>query len=265
MIFGSLGKPYEFVSNRRKEGTFMKILKINMGAEGGPKASEEPMGDYEGQGGRALTSAMVSKEVPPLCHPLGAANKLVIAPGLLSGTTASMSGRISVGCKSPLTGTIKEANSGGQTAQVLARLGYGAIVLEGKPKDDTIYKVFINKEGVKITPDNSLKMLGNYDLVERMKKEHGDKIACISIGPAGEMKMSAASVANTDMELRPTRHAARGGPGAVMGCRSTWRAIHRTSHHSGSRHVGNRPIRFGGNTRHASTCTQCPRYRKSIG
>ena len=197
----------------------MKILRINMGAEGGPKASEGPMGEYEGQGGRGLTSAIISKEVPPLCHPLGANNKLVLAPGLLSGTAAAMSGRISVGCKSPLTGTIKEANSGGQSAQVLARLGYGAIILEGKPKDDTLYKIFINKDGVKITPDNSLKMLGNYDLAERMKKEHGDKIACISIGPAGEMRMSAASVANTDMELRPSRHAARGGPGAVMGAK----------------------------------------------
>jgi len=180
----------------------MKILRINMGAEGVPKASEGPMGEYEGQGGRGLTSAIISKEVPPLCHPLGANNKLVLAPGLLSGTAAAMSGRISVGCKSPLTGTIKEANSGGQSAQVLARLGYGAIILEGKPKDDTLYKIFINKDGVKITPDNSLKML-----------------ACISIGPAGEMRMSAASVANTDMELRPTRHAARGGPGAVMGAK----------------------------------------------
>jgi aldehyde:ferredoxin oxidoreductase len=50
-----------------------------------------------------------------------------------------------------------------------------------------------------------------------MKKEFGEKIACISIGPAGEMKMSAASIAFTDMELRPTRHAGRGGVGAVMG------------------------------------------------
>ncbi len=190
-----------------------------MAAEGGPKVSEEPMGDYSGLGGRALTSAIVSKEVPALCHPLGGDNKLVIAPGLLSGTTASMSGRISVGCKSPLTGGIKEANAGGQPAQVLARLGYAAIVLEGKPKGDAIYKVFINKDGVKVSPDKSLKMLKNYDLIERMKKEYGDKIACISIGPAGEMKMSASSVACTDMELRPTRHAARGGPGAVMGAK----------------------------------------------
>ena len=217
ICFNGPTKRWETISDRRKEDTRMKILRINMGAAGGPKASEEPMGDYAGLGGRALTSALVSKEVPPLCHPLGQDNKLVIAPGLLSGTTAAMSGRISVGCKSPLTGGIKESNAGGQPAQVLARLGYGAIVLEGKPKDDTLYKVFVNKDGVKITPDNSLRMLGNYDVVERIKGAHGDKIASISIGPAGEMKMAAASMACTDMELRPTRHAARGGPGAVMG------------------------------------------------
>jgi aldehyde:ferredoxin oxidoreductase len=194
-----------------------KILRIDMGAEGGPKINEAPIGDYAGLGGRAMTSAMVAKEVPPTCHPLGADNKLVIAPGLLSGTTAAMSGRISVGCKSPLTGGIKEANAGGQPSQVLARLGYAAIVLEGKPKDETLYKIFINKDGVKIEPDNSLKGLPNYDLIEKMKAQYGDKIACISIGPAGEMKLAAASIACTDMELRPTRHAGRGGVGAVMG------------------------------------------------
>lgn len=196
-----------------------KILRIDMGADGGPKATETPLGDYAGLGGRALTSAVVSKEVPPLCHPLGEENKLVIAPGLLSGTTAAMSGRISVGCKSPLTGGIKEANAGGQPSQMIARLGYAAIVLEGRPKDNNLYKVFINKDGVKITSDNSLCMMGNYDLVEKMKGEYGDKIACISIGPAGEMKMAAASVACTDMELRPTRHAGRGGVGAAMGAK----------------------------------------------
>ena len=188
-----------------------------MGAKGGPKASEEPVGPYAGLGGRGMTSAVVAKEVPPTCHPLGEDNKLVIAPGMLSGTTAAMSGRLSIGCKSPLTGGIKEANSGGQPSQVLARLGYAAIVLEGKPGDDTLYKIFINKDGVKITPDNSLKMLPNYDLVTKMKAEYGDKITCISIGPAGEMKLGAASIACTDMEQRPTRHAGRGGVGAVMG------------------------------------------------
>lgn len=197
-----------------------KILRINVGAQGGPQVKETALGEYAGFGGRAMTSAIVSKEVPPLCHPLGGENKLVIAPGLLSGTGAAMSSRLSVGCKSPLTGGIKEANSGGQPSQVLGRLGYAAIVLEGKPTNDTLYKVFINKDGVKVTADNSLKMLPNYELIEKMKKEYGDKIACISIGPAGEMKMSAATVACTDMELRPTRHAGRGGVGAVMGSKN---------------------------------------------
>jgi aldehyde:ferredoxin oxidoreductase len=196
-----------------------KLLRINMSAEGGPKVTVDQMGAYAGMAGRALTSAVVAKEVPPLAHPLGEDNKLIIAPGMLSGTLAAMSGRISVGCKSPLTGGIKEANSGGQPSQVLARLGYAGVILEGKPKNGDLYKILINKDGVKITTDNSLKMLGNYDVVEKMKKEFGDKIACISIGPAGEMKMSAASIAFTDMEVRPARHAGRGGVGAVMGAK----------------------------------------------
>jgi len=196
-----------------------KILRIDMGAANGPEVKETGLGEYAGMGGRAMTSSVVSKEVPPLCHALGAENKLVIAPGLLSGTTGAMSGRISVGCKSPLTGTIKESNAGGQAAQVLARLGYAAIILEGKPANDDLYKVFIDKDGVKISVDNSLKGLGNYKTVEKMKEEFGEKISCISIGQAGEMKLAAASVACTDPELRPTRHAGRGGTGAVMGAK----------------------------------------------
>ncbi len=188
-----------------------------MGAPEGPKAVETPTGAYNGLGGRALTSAIVAKEVPPLCHPLGAENKLVIASGLLGGTTAAMSGRISVGCKSPLTGGIKEANSGGQAGQVLARLGYAAIVLEGKPAEGSLYKILLNKDGVHIASCNEFAGLGNYDLIDRIKEEYGDKVACMSIGQAGEMKMCAASIACTDMDFRPNRHAGRGGVGAVMG------------------------------------------------
>jgi len=194
-----------------------KIVRIDMGAEGGPQIRVEPSGEYAGLGGRGLTSTLVAREVPPLCHPLGAENKLVIAPGLLSGTAAAMSGRLSVGCKSPLTGVIKEANAGGQPAQMLARLGCAAIVLEGKPRKNELYKLILKKDSVAIEADDSLKMLGNYDLIEKMKAEYGEAISCISVGPAGEMMLAGASIACTDVELRPTRHAARGGVGAVMG------------------------------------------------
>jgi len=194
-----------------------KILRIDMGAKGGPKITTEPAGEYVGLGGRATTSLIVNKEVNPLCHPLGAENKLVIAPGMLSGSTGAMTGRISVGCKSPLTGTIKESNAGGQAAQVMARIGYAAIILEGKPEGDDLYKIIVNKDEVKVEVDNSLKLLDNYAVIEKLRGQYGDKVAYMSIGSAGERLMLAASIACTDPELRPTRHCGRGGVGAVMG------------------------------------------------
>ncbi|MDD2735526.1 MAG: aldehyde ferredoxin oxidoreductase C-terminal domain-containing protein [Desulfuromonadaceae bacterium] len=196
-----------------------KIARIDMGAAGGPKVTVGDLGNYVGLGGRAMTSLVVATEVHPLAHPLGAENKLVISPGMLSGTTGSMTGRLSVGCKSPLTGTIKESNAGGQAAQVLARLGYAAVILEGKPEGDDLYKIVINKDGIKVIVDNSLKLMDNYPLVAKLREENGDKVAYITIGSAGERKLLAASIACTDPELRPTRHCGRGGVGAVMGAK----------------------------------------------
>ena len=52
---------------------------------------------YENLAARGLTSTIVADEVPPACHPLGPNNKLVIAPGIVTGTSAPTSGRLSVG------------------------------------------------------------------------------------------------------------------------------------------------------------------------
>ena len=168
-------------------------------------------------GGRGLTSAIVAKEVPASCHPLSAENKLVIAPGMLSGTGAPCSGRLSAGAKSPLTGTIKESNSGGQGAIALAMLGIGAIVIEGMPEKGKLYRLAVTKDGIKIDSADDLAGLGNYDTVAKQFEQFGDKVVCMSIGPAGEMCALAASIAITDPEGRPTRHCGRGGLGAVMG------------------------------------------------
>ncbi len=195
-----------------------KILRIDVGSSEGPTFTIEPIGEFAGLGGRALTSALVSKEVPPDCHPLGPENKLVISPGLLSGTAAVTSGRLSVGCKSPLTGGIKEANAGGQGAQILARLGYAAIVLEGEWNGQDLYKIFISTNGVIIEAANDLKMMTNYQLMEKFKNRY-EKGAMLSIGTAGEMRLSNSTIAVTDKEQRPTRHAGRGGVGAVMGAK----------------------------------------------
>ena len=179
--------------------------------------AEEPSEAYRDLGGRALTSTLVADEVPPSCHPLSAENKLVLAPGILTGTGAPCSGRISAGAKSPLTGAIKEANSGGQGPAALATLGIKALVLEGKPSGGKLYRLVVTTDGVRIDPADDLAGLGNYDTVARQFDEFNNKAACLSIGQAGEMMASSASIAVTDVECRPTRHCGRGGLGAVMG------------------------------------------------
>ncbi len=178
---------------------------------------EEAKDGWRELGGRALTSTIVADEVPATCHPLSAENKLIFAPGTLTGTGAPCSGRLSAGAKSPLTGTIKEANSGGMAAIGLATCGVGAVILEGKPAGGQLYRLVVHADGVKIEPADSLAGQGNYDTVAKQVDEFGDKISCISIGPAGEMRAGGASIAVTDVEHRPTRHCGRGGLGAVMG------------------------------------------------
>ncbi len=178
---------------------------------------EELSGDYANLGGRALTSAVVAKEVPPTSHPLSAHNKLVIAAGLLTGTTAANAGRLSVGAKSPLTGGIKESNAGGNASAKLARLGYMGIVVSDKPEKGALFILKVDKNGASLEPGDKYKGLKNYDLVKKLQEKSGEKVGIISIGPAGEMLMSAATVAVTDTNGRPARHAGRGGMGAVMG------------------------------------------------
>src|SRR5512139_3793881 len=105
------------------------ILRLDMGRREARK--EETPEEYRLIGGRGLIAMILNREVDPLCDPLGALNKLVVAPGLLAGTLAPSFGRLSVGCKSPLTQAIKEANAGGTAAQKLDRLGIKAIIVEG--------------------------------------------------------------------------------------------------------------------------------------
>jgi len=191
-----------------------KIFRINMtdlttGIEDVPTA-------WAGHGGRGLTSTIVAAEVEPTCHPLGPKNKLVFAPGLLSGTLAANSGRLSVGAKSPLTGTIKEANAGGSAAQYLARCGCKALIIEGQPRDDRWYSLTVTPEGVVINAENELIGKGNYEVVETVAARLPGKPGIITIGPAGEMRMAAANISVKDPD-GGLRSCGRGGLGAVMG------------------------------------------------
>ena len=136
-----------------------KILRVDVGK--GECLFEDLPSEFARLGGRGLTSGLISKEVDPLCHPLGPRNKLVIAPGSLSGTTSPCSQRVSVGTKSPLTGGIKESNSGGISGQKLGRLGIAAIVLEGKVQPGKLYTLHVSKDGARREDASSLKGKGD--------------------------------------------------------------------------------------------------------
>jgi len=179
---------------------------------------EDVREQWSGLGGRGLTSTIVAAEVEPTCHPLGPRNKLVFAPGLLSGTVTANSGRLSVGAKSPLTGTIKESNAGGTASQLLARLGLKALIIEGQPEKESLYSLHVTADGVAIAEEPDLAGKGNFAVVNVMLERYGEKTGVISIGPAGEMKMAIANISVKDPEGK-VRSAGRGGLGAVMGAK----------------------------------------------
>jgi aldehyde:ferredoxin oxidoreductase len=196
------------------ENEMDKIVRINM-TDLTTSVATAPA-EWTGLGGRALTSTVVAAEVPPTCHALGPNNKLVFAPGLLSGTAAANSGRISAGAKSPLTGGIKESNAGGTAARLLAKLGIKALIVEGQPKDDKWYSVHVSKDGVSLREETELLGLCNYELVARVQDRFGKPVGVMSIGPVGEMRMLTANISVADPESH-IRSIGRGGLGAVMG------------------------------------------------
>jgi len=196
----------------------MKFLRINMNDR--TIKTEKVPEQYMGLGGRGLTSIMINTEVPPKCDPLGPENKLIVAPGFLSGTPLVNTSRVSIGAKSPLTGTIKESNAGGTVAAALGRLGITAIILEGQAREGEISFLRIDEKGEAIlVPAQEYKDMRTYRLVEKILETYGKKTSVLCIGPAGEHRLTAASIQSSDIDGRPCRAAGRGGLGAVMGAK----------------------------------------------
>ena len=196
----------------------MKFIKVNM-TDKTIKLEDVPQ-DYMGLGGRGLTSIMINKEVPPKCDPLGPENKLIFAPGLLSGTSLVNTSRISIGAKSPLTGTIKESNVGGTVAAALGRLGITAIIVQGQSREEELSFLRIDEKGeATLLSAQDYKGMRTYAFVEKILETYGEKTSVLCIGPAGENGAKVASIQGSDTDGRPCRAAGRGGMGAVMGAK----------------------------------------------
>jgi aldehyde:ferredoxin oxidoreductase len=200
----------------------MWFIRVNM-TDSTYKVEDVPAA-YKDLGGRGLTSTLVADEVPPMCHPLGPNNKLVFAPGIVTGTSASTSARLSVGGKSPLTGGIKESNAGSSWAADLAVMQVKALILEGQPKEKDKFA------GLNITWDaaagkpkveffDAVEYAGKdlFEVFPKLYERFGDKISISGCGVSGEYGYGNAGIVFNDMSKRPTRYSGRGGLGSVLG------------------------------------------------
>ena len=199
----------------------MWILRLNM-TDRTYRLEEVPPA-YRNLGGRGMTSTIVSDEVPPLCHPLGPNNKLIFAPGIVTGTPAPTSARISVGAKSPLTGGIKESNAGSAWPQHLALMRIKALVVEGQPKEKGKYWMAhltwdgkAGKPKVEFFGADQYKGQDLYEVFPKIFKRFGAGIAISGCGAAGEYGYANSGIVFNDLMKRPSRYSGRGGLGAVM-------------------------------------------------
>jgi len=199
----------------------MWILRINMTDR--TYRLEEVPAAYKNLGGRGMTSTIVHDEVPPLCHPLGPNNKLVFAPGIVTGTTAPTSARLSAGAKSPLTGGIKESNVGSPWPQHLASMQIKALVVEGQPKEKGKYWMAYltwdakaSKPKVEFFAADQYKGEDLYEVFPKVYKRFGATIAITGFGVAGEYGYANSGIVFNDLVKRPSRYSGRGGLGAVM-------------------------------------------------
>ncbi|HBW34022.1 aldehyde ferredoxin oxidoreductase N-terminal domain-containing protein [Desulfosporosinus sp. BICA1-9] len=150
-----------------------KILRVNMSNLS--LVTEVPKEDYRLLGGRAFIAKYMLAEVKSICEPLGRHNALIFAPGLLGGSKAFSSGRISIGGKSPLTGGIKESNGGGVVGIKLARLGYQAVIIEDLPKAAQKYILKITSSGAELLSTEDYWGRGVYEIVARLRQDLGEK------------------------------------------------------------------------------------------
>jgi aldehyde:ferredoxin oxidoreductase len=164
-----------------------------------------------------LLARILVDEVPAACEPLGAKNKLIFAPGLMVGHRISSCDRISIGGKSPLTGGVKESNAGGTTGLAITHLGIKALILEDKPENDEWQILHLSADGATFDPAGDLFGRGVFETAPRLLEKYGRKVAIALIGQGGEMELRAAGIQNLDKDRTPSRIAARGGLGALMG------------------------------------------------
>lgn len=150
-------------------------------------------------------------EAGPTIDALSAENVLCFMNGPLTGTEASMSGRLAVVTKSPLTGTVTDSHMGGWSAARLRWAGFDGLVFKGKSAKP-VY-AYVANNTVELRDASDLWGKGVHETIQILKDRHGaDDLSVMSIGPAGENLVRFSAWLNEN-----DRASGRGGTGCVGG------------------------------------------------
>jgi aldehyde:ferredoxin oxidoreductase len=165
-------------------------------------------------GGWGLVAYYLLKEVKKGTDALGPDNKLIFAPGVLTGVPLAGAGRSAMGAKSPITGGFGEGDVGGYFGAELAQAGWDGIIVEGKA-EGPVY-ISIVDEKVEIKDGSGVWGKDAMDTQDVLMDELGEKKTRFAvIGKAGENLVTCACVMHDD------NHAVgRAGLGAVMGSKN---------------------------------------------
>ena len=178
--------------------------------------TEEWEGEAVVKSGRHLIAKTLLEQNVATVDPLTPANPLIFSAGPFAGSNFSNANRVSVGCKSPLTGGIKEANGGGTFGFAMGQLHIAGFTLHNACEQWSI--MHINKAGEITFHDASDVMnMGTFETAEKLHEKYGKKISLGICGPVGEYQGLLSGISFSDVDLRPSRLAARGGVGAVLG------------------------------------------------
>jgi aldehyde:ferredoxin oxidoreductase len=170
--------------------------------------------------GRYFIAHILNQEVEPTCEPLGRHNKLIISQGWFADTNLSTAGKVSIGGKSPLTGGIKESNTGGYFGKRMSKLGIKAIIIEDIPERLSSPRVIhISGSGIHLSDIPELQHKLVSETLKMLRDKFGSNIGILCIGPAGERLMHSAGIACPDDKDIQIRFAGRGGLGALMGAK----------------------------------------------
>jgi len=191
-----------------------KYLHINL--DDRSITSEEMQGEDLARVGRHFIAKTLLESGVASIDPWSDENPLIFSAGPFAGTNFSNANRLSVGCKSPLTGGVKEANTGGTFGFALGQLEIAGFTLHNASSDWVVIR--IPKEGP-ITFETAEPFMGkgNFEAAAMLHEKYGDKVSLAICGPVGEYGGLISGIAFSDPENRPARLAARGGVGAVMG------------------------------------------------